>query len=159
MVTLSTRSRWIDTILVNATLYSPLWHIIWDLMMAQCKGRNMLFASNKTPLPYLVVFDSITCAILLYLTQRGCRNLRHGMHFLSHKDITQIVWIITHKQKELKLDSISDRIYYICHEMEVESVFCLALKHYVSSRCIALNLWPLFNRFFRISLNYLQLWM
>jgi hypothetical protein len=159
MFTLWTRSRWIDINLVNTTLYSILWHTNWDLMMVQCKGWNMLFASNKTPLPYLVVFDSMTCAILLYLTQRECRNLRYGMDFLSHKDITQILWIITHKQKELKLDSISERIYYTCYKMGVESVFCLALKHYVSSRCIALNLWPLFNRFFSISLNYLQLWM
>jgi len=28
--------------------------------------------SNKTK--YLVVFDSTTCTILLFLTQRGCRN-------------------------------------------------------------------------------------
>jgi len=25
----------------NTTLYSLLWGTIWDLMMAQCKGRNM----------------------------------------------------------------------------------------------------------------------
>jgi hypothetical protein len=180
------------------------------------------------------------------------------MDFLSRKDIRQIFWLITHKQKKLRWDSFSDMIYFNCHrvkeqrnilheirqrkanwighillrncllqrviegkikggievtgrrgrkrrkllddlkerrgyshlkeealdrtmwrarfgrdlgpvvrqtnnewmnEMRAESLFCLALKRYVSSRCIALNLWQLFNRFFRIYLNYLQLWM
>jgi hypothetical protein len=81
------------------------------------------------------------------------------MDFLSRNDITQILWLITHKQKETLLKSISDRIYFTCHEMGAESVFCLALKHNVSSRCIALNLWQLLNRVSKISLNYLQLWM
>jgi hypothetical protein len=31
-----------DMSYVNTTLYSLLWYTVWDLMMAQCKGRNML---------------------------------------------------------------------------------------------------------------------
>ena len=47
-----------------------------SVSVAGGRPETCCLLSNKTPLPYLVVFDSTTCTILLYLTQRGCRNLR-----------------------------------------------------------------------------------
>jgi len=35
-------SRYQQGLVANTTLYSLLWGTIQDLMMAQCKGRNML---------------------------------------------------------------------------------------------------------------------
>jgi len=35
-------SRYQRDLVANTTLYSLLWGTIRDLMMAQCKGRNML---------------------------------------------------------------------------------------------------------------------
>jgi hypothetical protein len=31
-----------DMSYLNTTIYSLLWYTVWDLIMAQCKGRNML---------------------------------------------------------------------------------------------------------------------